>query len=109
MQRTKPPFRADQVGSFLRPAPLKEARARHEKGEITAAQLKAVEDAEIEKLIKQQEQIGLKLATDGEYNRTFWQRDFLLKFTNVVQVPPSSLCVFIPPPACAITARRRCR
>ena len=47
MQRTKPPFRADQVGSFLRPAPLKDARAKREKGEITAAQLKAVEDAEI--------------------------------------------------------------
>ena len=52
MQRTKPPFRADQVGSFLRSDALKEARAKHEKGDITAAQLKAVEDEEIRKLIR---------------------------------------------------------
>jgi 5-methyltetrahydropteroyltriglutamate--homocysteine methyltransferase len=76
MQRTKPPFRADQVGSFLRPAPLKDARAKREQGEISAAQLKAVEDTEIEKLIKQQEQIGLKLATDGEFRRSWWHFDF---------------------------------
>jgi 5-methyltetrahydropteroyltriglutamate--homocysteine methyltransferase len=76
MQRTTPPFRADQVGSFLRPAPLKDARAKREKGEITAAQLKAVEDAEIEKLITQQERIGLKLATDGEFRRSWWHFDF---------------------------------
>ena len=48
MQRTKPPYRADQVGSFLRSEPLKEARAKREKGAITAAELKAVEDREIE-------------------------------------------------------------
>jgi methionine synthase II (cobalamin-independent) len=76
MQRTKPPFRADHVGSFLRPAPLKDARAKREKGEITAAQLRATEDAEIGKLIKQQEQIGLKLATDGEFRRSWWHFDF---------------------------------
>jgi 5-methyltetrahydropteroyltriglutamate--homocysteine methyltransferase len=76
MQRTKPPFRADQVGSFLRPAPLKDARAKREQGAITAAQLKAVEDAEIEQLIKQQERIGLKLATDGEFRRSWWHFDF---------------------------------
>jgi len=66
MQRTKPPFRADVVGSILRTAPLKEARAKREKGEITAAQLKEVEDREIEKIIKKQEEVGLKVATDGE-------------------------------------------
>ena len=77
MQRTKPPFRADQVGSFLRPPALKEARAKHEKGEITATQLKAVEDDEIRKLIKQQEDAGMKLATDGEFRRSFWHFDFL--------------------------------
>jgi 5-methyltetrahydropteroyltriglutamate--homocysteine methyltransferase len=76
MQRTKPPFRADHVGSFLRTAPIKEARAKHEKGEITDAQLKAVEDAEIVKVIKQQEDIGLQLATDGEFRRSWWHYDF---------------------------------
>jgi len=76
MQRTKPPFRADHVGSFLRTAPIKEARIRREKGEIGAAQLKEVEDREIEKVIRKQEEIGLKLATDGEFRRSWWHYDF---------------------------------
>jgi 5-methyltetrahydropteroyltriglutamate--homocysteine methyltransferase len=74
--RTTPPFRADHVGSILRTAPLKEARAKREKGEITAAQLEEVEDREIEKIIKKQEEIGLKLATDGEFRRSWWHFDF---------------------------------
>jgi 5-methyltetrahydropteroyltriglutamate--homocysteine methyltransferase len=77
MQRTKAPFRADHVGSFLRPVALKEARAKREKGAITAADLKAVEDREIEKIIKKQEELGLKLATDGEFRRSWWHFDFL--------------------------------
>ena len=77
MKRTSPPFRADHVGSLLRTAPLKEARAKRERGEISAAALKAVEDAEIEKIIKRQEDIGLKAATDGEFRRAFWNYDFL--------------------------------
>ncbi len=76
MTRTKPPFRADHVGSILRSAAIKDARAKREKGEITAAQLKEVEDREIEKIIKKQEEIGLKLATDGEYRRSWWHFDF---------------------------------
>ena len=76
MQRTKPPFRADHVGSILRTAPVKDARAKREKGEITAAQLKEVEDREVEKVIKKQEEIGLKLATDGEFRRSWWHFDF---------------------------------
>jgi methionine synthase II (cobalamin-independent) len=74
--RAKPPFRADHVGSLLRPAPLKEARGKRAKGEITAEQLKTVEDREIEKVIKKQEEAGLKLATDGELRRSWWQFDF---------------------------------
>ena len=77
MQRTKAPFRADHVGSFLRPAALKEARAKREKGAITPAELKAVENREIEKIIKKQEELGLKLATDGEFRRSWWHFDFL--------------------------------
>ena len=76
MQRTRPPFRADHVGSILRTAPVKDARAKREKGEISAAQLKAVEDREIEKIIRKQEEIGLKLATDGEFRRSWWHFDF---------------------------------
>src|SRR5258708_9212301 len=77
MPRTNAPFGADQVGSFLGSEPLKEARAKREKGEITAADLKKVEDTEIEKLIKKQEDIGMQLVTDGEYRRAWWHFDFL--------------------------------
>jgi 5-methyltetrahydropteroyltriglutamate--homocysteine methyltransferase len=76
MTRNKPPFRADIVGSILRTAPLKEARAKREKGEISAAQLGEVEDREIEKIVKKQEEVGLKLATDGEFRRSWWHFDF---------------------------------
>ena len=75
--RTKPPFRADHVGSLLRTAPLKEARARREHGEIDAAAVKAVEDREIETIVKRQEDIGLQAVTDGEFRRAFWNYDFL--------------------------------
>ena len=75
-QRTTPPFRADHVGSLLRPAPLKDARLKRAQGTITAAQLKEIEDREIEKIIKKQEDVGLKLATDGEFRRSWWHFDF---------------------------------
>jgi hypothetical protein len=74
--RTKPPFRADHVGSILRSAPLKEAREKAAKGEITAVQLKAVEDQEIPAIIAKQEALGLGLVTDGEYRRSWWHFDF---------------------------------
>ena len=60
MQRTKAPFRADEVGSLLRPPRIKEARARLEKGEISAADLRKVEDMEIEKVVHRQASIGLQ-------------------------------------------------
>jgi 5-methyltetrahydropteroyltriglutamate--homocysteine methyltransferase len=83
MQRTKAPFRADHVGSLLRPAPLKGARAKRAKGEITAAQLRAVEDREIEKIIKKQEEVGLKLATDGEFRRSWWHFDYFRSLDGI--------------------------
>jgi 5-methyltetrahydropteroyltriglutamate--homocysteine methyltransferase len=83
MLRTTPPFRADHVGSILRSAPLKEARAKRERNEITAAELKAVEDREIEKIIRKQEEVGLKSITDGEYRRAFWNYDFLGELDSV--------------------------
>ncbi len=76
MTRNKPPFRADVVGSLLRTAPLKEAHAKREKGEINAAQLKEIEDREIDKIIKKQEEAGLKVVTDGEFRRSWWHFDF---------------------------------
>ena len=77
MQRKTPPFRADHVGSLLRPAALKEAREKHAKGEIGAAELEAVEDREIERIIKKQEEVGLCSITDGEFRRSWWHLDFL--------------------------------
>src|SRR5580765_4284331 len=76
-QRTKPPFRADHVGSLLRPAALKKAREQRAKDEITPAQLKEIEDREIERVIKKQEDVGLQSITDGEFRRSWWHLDFL--------------------------------
>ena len=77
MIRNKPPFRADHVGSLLRPPELKEARRRRERGEISLSELKSAEDAAIEKVIARQADVGLRSATDGEFRRTMWHFDFL--------------------------------
>jgi 5-methyltetrahydropteroyltriglutamate--homocysteine methyltransferase len=77
MKRSKPPFRADHVGSLLRPAPLKVAREERAKGELAATDLKAIEDREIERAIKKQEEAGLQAVTDGEFRRSWWHLDFL--------------------------------
>ena len=82
-ERTKPPFRADHVGSLIRPDALIEARAAAEKGELTAAELARVQHQAIRDVVRLQQEAGLRLATDGEYNRFSWQRDFLLKIGNV--------------------------
>ena len=76
-QCTKPPFRADHVGSLLRPAALKQAREQYAKGAIDAAALKAVEDREIKSVIQKQEAAGLQSITDGEFRRSWWHLDFL--------------------------------
>ena len=75
--RKSPPFRADHVGSLLRTALLKDARAKRERGEIDAGALKVIEDHEITRIIKRQEDIGLQAVTDGEFRRAFWNYDFL--------------------------------
>jgi 5-methyltetrahydropteroyltriglutamate--homocysteine methyltransferase len=76
-QRNKPPFRADHVGSLLRPAALKKAREQRARDEISPAQLKEIEDREIERVIKKQEDTGLQSITDGEFRRSWWHLDFL--------------------------------
>jgi len=83
MTMTRPPFRADQVGSLLRTAALKDARARRQRGEITANELGAVEDREIEQLIRKQEALGLEAVTDGEFRRSWWHFDFLKGLAGV--------------------------
>ena len=89
-QRTKPPFRADHVGSLLRPAALKKARQQHAKGEIDDAALKAVEDDAIKAVVQKQEGVGLKLATDGELRRSWWHFDFFrsLQGVELIEAPP---------------------
>ncbi len=77
MMRTRPPFRADHVGSILRSAPLKDAREKWYAGQLDDAGLKAVEDVEIRKIIAKQEEVGLEAITDGEYRRSWWHMDFL--------------------------------
>lgn len=80
---TNPPFRADHVGSFLRPAALIEARTRFAAGEIDAGALREVEDSAIRDVVAFQEGLGLKGVTDGEFRRTYFHTDFLLQLDGV--------------------------
>jgi len=80
-----PPFRAEHVGSFLRPAELLEARGRRQRGEISPAELRAVEDEAIRGVVRFQEELGLKTITDGEYRRHFFHTDFLLQLDGIEQ------------------------
>ncbi len=82
----RPPFRADQVGSLLRSAPLKAARDKRVHGDISPAELEAIEDEEIRKLIAKQEAIGLEGITDGEYRRSWWHYDFLWNLDGVERI-----------------------
>jgi 5-methyltetrahydropteroyltriglutamate--homocysteine methyltransferase len=86
-ERARPPFRADHVGSLIRPAALIEAREKKAKGEIGADELTAIQQDAIRGVVRLQEDLGLHSVTDGEYNRGSWQVDFLVRFANVGQVP----------------------
>ncbi len=81
--RTRPPFRADHVGSFLRPKYLLDAREQRAKGAITAEQLRAVEDKAIAEIVKFQQDVGLQSITDGEFRRTYFHIDFLEQLGGV--------------------------
>jgi 5-methyltetrahydropteroyltriglutamate--homocysteine methyltransferase len=82
---SKPPFRADHVGSFLRPKALMEARAKYKEGEIDASGLRAVEDEAIKSVVAFQEGLGLKGITDGEFRRRFFHTDFLTQLDGVIE------------------------
>jgi methionine synthase II (cobalamin-independent) len=84
---TQPPFRAEHVGSLIRPDTLIRARQAAEKGEIAPTDLTRIQHEAIREAVRMQEDMGFRLATDGEYNRGFWQRDFLLKLSNVRPAP----------------------
>lgn len=86
-ERSGPPFRADHVGSLIRPPWLVQARTRRAAGEISQEALIELQHQAVREVVALQESAGLKSVTDGEYNRHGWQLDFLLKFDNVTQVP----------------------
>ena len=79
----RPPFRADQVGSLLRPAMLVEARTRFKSGAIDAEELRRAEDDAIRAAVARQESVGLAAVTDGEFRRDYWYIDFLRQLQGV--------------------------
>lgn len=86
LNRTVPPFRADIVGSFLRPAELKDARAAYERGEIDLPALREAEDRAIRQLVEKEKAEGLRAVTDGEFRRRYWHLDFLAALKGVREV-----------------------
>ena len=82
-EEKKAPFRANHVGSLLRPPELLQAREKQQKGEINAAQLREIEDRCIRDAVKMQEDVGMQGITDGEYRRTLWHADFLSQFDGI--------------------------
>lgn len=82
-KRSVAPFRFDNVGSFLRPKKLKDARAAFAKGNISEAELKQVEDESIKELIQKQKEVGLQVITDGEFRRSWWHLDFMWGLNGV--------------------------
>ena len=92
--RTLPPFRADHVGSFLRPDKLHEARRQHGDGVISAEQLRAVEDGAVREVVALQQEAGLRSVTDGEFRRATWHMDFVYQIGGISKVPGSLLSTF---------------
>jgi methionine synthase II (cobalamin-independent) len=83
--RTKPPFRADHVGSLLRPPELLKARDDHKAGQIDGDELRAVEDAAIREAVRMQKEVGLQSASDGEFRRNSWHMDFIYQLGGVTE------------------------
>ncbi len=92
--RTTPPFRADHVGSFLRPAELHEARRQRAAGAITAEQLQAVEDEAVREVVALQQEVGLRSVTDGEFRRATWHMDFVYQIGGIEKAPGNLLSTF---------------
>ena len=82
-ERTRPPFRAEHVGSLLRPRALLEARESHGAGRIDAAELRTTEDEAIRDAVRMQEEVGLRSATDGEFRRASWHMDFIYQLDGI--------------------------
>ena len=110
MITTKPPFRADHVGSLLRPPELAEARARAKAGTLSPEELKAVEDRAIRAAVAKQEAIGLQGITDGEFRRDFWHLDFVkqLEGVTLAKVEGMTFQAEDVPPMASVTGKVRC-
>src|SRR5256885_14303894 len=80
-----PPFRADHVGSLLRPKKLLDARAAFAAGRLAREELRAIEDEAIDEAVKMQEEVGLRSATDGEFRRASWHMDFIYQLGGIVR------------------------
>ncbi|HEY5427505.1 MAG TPA: hypothetical protein VIK04_00190, partial [Solirubrobacteraceae bacterium] len=92
-RRDTPPFRADHVGSLLRPPPLARARAQFKAGALDADELRAIEDDAIREVIELQRAAGLQAVTDGEFRRTSWHMDFIYQLGGIEQAEGESLHV----------------
>ena len=88
-----PPFRADHVGSLLRPKNLLDARARHAAGEIDDAELRGIEDEAIADVVRMQADVGLRTATDGEFRRASWHMDFIYAIDGITKVTDQNIVV----------------
>lgn len=88
------PFRADHVGSLLRPAQLTQAREAHARGCLSSAELQQIEDAAIADAVRRQEAAGLPVVTDGEFRRSYWHLDFLTSFSSVRRTAPKVVAQF---------------
>ena len=88
-----PPFRADHVGSLLRPEELLDARARHAAGEIDDAELRGIEDEAIRDVVRMQADVGLRTATDGEFRRASWHMDFIYAIDGITKVVDQNIVV----------------
>jgi 5-methyltetrahydropteroyltriglutamate--homocysteine methyltransferase len=91
--RTTPPFRADHVGSLLRPPELMRAREEHAAGRLDDEALRAVEDEAIRDVVKMQRDVGLQSATDGEFRRATWHMDFIYQLGGIEKLPPGDITV----------------
>src|SRR2546423_15602521 len=92
--RTSPPFRADHVGSLLRPRALLQARESAARGAITPGELRAAEDDAIREAVRMQEDLGLRSVTDGEFRRASWHMDFIYEIAGVSKAGQSMKSVF---------------
>ena len=91
--RDTPPFRADHVGSLLRPPELLRAREQHADGQIDDGQLRAIEDAAIRDVVALQRDVGLRSVTDGEFRRASWHMDFIYQLDGISKVMDETLHV----------------